>query len=318
MRGVARGRPTPPPPARPRPAPPGPAPGGVVSGGARVIRLSLVACLFGAAVAAAGAPGPPLSAAAKAMNADAVVVGKVTGIETEAMEVLPFEKAPAKVKVHVATIKVESGLIGAKNLTHLKVLIEAKPEQPRPGRPGPITLADGQDGLFFLHRHPTTEGYFVLFVGSPPVGPTAPTYAADVATATGIAAVLNAPLTALAAEKADDRLSAAFTLLGRYRRTHSGPTAEEAIPAGETKAILKILADADWARTVPAERNGARWGPRVLLDWVGLTPGVPGGLPVVTVGPGEDISAKTREAYKVWYAKHAATFEIKRFVPKGK
>ena len=92
-------------------------------------------------------------------------------VEKDEVEVLPHQGATDQVKMRVAAIKIETGLTGAKNVTHVKVLIPGTAsEQPAtdpadnggggrfgryyPGN-GTVTLKEGQGGLFFLAKHPT-------------------------------------------------------------------------------------------------------------------------------------------------------------------
>ena len=107
--------------------------------------------LFAAAVAAVALIASPAVAlriampiqntTQKTVQADAVVVGKVTEIEKDEVEVLPHQGATDKVKMRVAVIKVETGLAGAKNVTHVKVLMPGaaadQPAQPEPLPGGP-------------------------------------------------------------------------------------------------------------------------------------------------------------------------------------
>src|SRR6187397_382249 len=60
-------------------------------------------------------------AAQRAVTAEVVVVGKVTAIEKDAVEAAPFPGAPNKVAYKVAVVKIENGLAGAANITHVKI-----------------------------------------------------------------------------------------------------------------------------------------------------------------------------------------------------
>ena len=220
------------------------------------------------AVALTESPGldrmgyPNHTATQKTVQSDAVVVGKVTAIEKEEVEVLPHQGAADKAKMRVAVIKVETGLVGARNVTHVKVLIPgAAAEQPavEPGAGGPfgrrrayqfdngaVVLKESQEGLFFLVRHPTAVNYYAISPAFAPVDPKADTYKDDVAKVKAVVATFADPLAALTADKAEDRMTAAAVLIQKYRRGSSVPAKEVAIPAEETKAILKAMLDADW------------------------------------------------------------------------
>jgi hypothetical protein len=284
---------------------------------------------------------PNLTTAQKAIQADAVVVGKVTEIEKEEVEVAPFQGAPDKVKMKVAVIKLEDGLIGAKNVTHVKVLMPGSAAEqpvidqpgpavrPLPGRIppgrggfGPVTLKEGDEGLFFLAKHPTNATYYVINAGNQPVAAKDENYKAELGKVKATVSTLADPMKALKADKAEDRLSAAATLVQKYRRGLSVPSKEEAIPADESKAILKIIADADWAAANKPQQPGVQIDyqaqPANLASMLGLFPGSPNGPARIAIKPGENYAVKQAESFKEWYAKSGDKFEIKRYVPKDK
>ena len=301
-----------------------------------MIRIVLAATAVLAALAlgeqpAAGKAAMPanFNTAQKALQSDAVVVGKVTEIEKDEVEVLPHQGATDKTKMKVAVIKIETGLVGAKNVTHVKVLMPGaaaeQPAQPDPGlgRPigrggfGPISLKEGEEGLFFLAKHPTAANYFTINAGHNPVAIKAETYKDDVAKVKAMVATLADPMAALKAEKVEDRLAATAVLLQKYRRGLTVPAKEVAIPAEETKAILKTLLEADWtAADKPTPGFDYQSAPSNLVGQLGLYPGSPNGLAQIQTKPGESYNAKYQEAFKAWHAKAGDKFEIKKFVPK--
>ena len=299
-------------------------------------RFFLVAALATLALTAAPASALVMIAnfntAQKALQADAVVVGKVSEIEKEEVEVLPHQGATDKTKMKVAVIKIETGLVGAKNVTHVKVLMPGaaaeQPAQPLPGRPGigrpirlggfgPISLKEGEEGLFFLAKHPTAANYFTINPGHNPIPAKAETYKDDVAKVKAVVAVVADPMAALKADKPADRLTAAATLIQKYRRGLTVPAKEVAVPAEETKAILKTLLDADWtAADKPTPGFDYQSAPSNLVGQLGLYPGSPNGLAQFQTKPGESYNAKYFEAFKAWHAKAGDKFDVKKFVPK--
>src|SRR5437764_180523 len=56
----------------------------------------------------------------KLVRADAVVIGKVSALEKDTVTAAPLPGAE-KITYKIAVIKVESGLVGAANVTHVKV-----------------------------------------------------------------------------------------------------------------------------------------------------------------------------------------------------
>ena len=289
-----------------------------------------------AAVTAAVAPAYALKAAPgvfivstkqKVMQAEAVVVGKVSSIDKEAVDLEQYAGGP-KVPHTVANVKLTDVLFGVKNVTHVKIVfVKPGDDQPQPGggvgpggplpgrRPFPgqqaFVPAEDQEGVFFLQKHPAAAGYYVVQPGQAPLLSTDANYKDDLKTVTAMAAAFASPEKALAADKAEDRLTAALALAQKYRgfpaNNPSGVVDEVAVPAGETKLFLKVLGEADWAKTPDAAR---------LADALGLVPGS-FGLPVALPADGEEPLAARQKAFKAWADKYAAKFEVRKYVAKA-
>lgn len=267
----------------------------------------------------------------KVAQADAVLVGKVTEIEKDDVEVLPYAGATEKMIMKVAAVKIETSVMGVKTVTHVKVLFQppvavpadipppagvVRPAIIRRGGVTPITLKEGDEALYFLTKHPTAANYYHIPASFAPVSAKAETFKSDLAKVTSLAAMLADPMKAFKAEKAEDRLAAAALLVQKYRRGSNVPTKEVAIPAEETKAILKALADADWtAADKPTPGFDYTTAPTSIANQIGLFPGSPKGVPQFQPKAGESYNAKYQEVYKAWYEKNADKFEIKKFVP---
>lgn len=300
-------------------------------------RFFLCGLAAAAAVALSATPAQALRIALpvattkqKAMQADAVVVGKVTGIDKETVDLEQFPGGP-KVPHTVANIKIETALLGAKNITHLK-LAYVKPGDDQPGgggggidggpvfpggpggpgigRPFPgggfqaFTPAEDQEGVFFLKKHPTSDKHFVVDFGHTPVLSSEASYKDELAKVTAIATTFADPLKALKVEKAEERLANALTLAQRYRtapqNNMSGVLEETPIPADEAKLLLKVLTEVDWAKEADAPR---------LADALGLMPGNYG-LPRVAATDGEEPMAARQRAFKAWAEKYADKFVV--------
>src|ERR1043166_9204241 len=89
--------------------------------------LSLLSLAVPAASGKMIAP-PPISL--RVANADVVIVGKVTAIEDRTVRAPRWPGDKEGGEFHVAVVKVEEALVGAKGLTHLKVCF--LPSGPRP------------------------------------------------------------------------------------------------------------------------------------------------------------------------------------------
>src|SRR5690349_11243173 len=130
----------------------------------RFLLVALVAVLAVTAAPAKRVAAPP-NPVQRALAAEVVVVGKVTAIEKEAVELPPAPDAPNKVAYKVAVVKVEAGLAGADNLTHVKVGFVPVGGPPRGF--GPVALTEGQEGLFFLTKHPSGQFYTFNWMAPP-------------------------------------------------------------------------------------------------------------------------------------------------------
>ena len=85
---------------------------------------------------------PNASTTQKVLAADAVLVGKVSSVEKETVDLEPFPNAKTKVPHTVVNVKIETALYGAKNVTHVKIVTQKPGEQGNggidigPGGPG--------------------------------------------------------------------------------------------------------------------------------------------------------------------------------------
>ncbi len=275
----------------------------------------------------------------KSLQAEVVVIGKVTGLEKETVEAEAFKGAPNKLVYKIAVIKIDSAVVGAKGLTHIKVgfqepvggvqpaevpqvgNIKQLPGRVPPIRGGgfqPITLKADQEGVFYLHKHPTAN-FYIIQQGYHPTDSKDAKYKEELAQVKAIAMTVSDPLKALKSENAEDRLTAATTLISKYRAyPQNAPMGVDqvAIPAEETKLILKALMEADWDKykTDPT-RN-----PMNAMSMIGVyansngigqykaTPGDP--------NPAESYQKWYRAAVKNWYETNSSKFEIKKMVSK--
>lgn len=260
----------------------------------------------------------------KLIAADAVVVGKVTKIEADPLDLTQFENGP-KVPHTVAVIKVGDALVGAKNVTHLKVVFpkpgEPPAEQPGGGAPGrgrpapirggfgPVAVTENQEGVFFLTKHPTAAGYYQIQPGHLPLNAADDNYKGELAKVTAAAGAFADPVKALSADKVEDRVQAALALAYKLRsyppNNVSGVIAEEPVPADVGKLLVKVLLDADWTKTDAHK----------VADALGLLPGQYG-IPDVRPAGGEDPLAVRQKAFQAWHAKFGGKFEVKKIVAK--
>ncbi|MDY3551766.1 hypothetical protein R5W24_000845 [Gemmata sp. JC717] len=251
----------------------------------------------------------------KLARANAVVVGKVTAIEKEPALVPAEPGAKEKVSYRVAVVKVETPLIGAGEVTHIKVGFEPTgtnidaPAPPRRGGLSPFRPTVDAEGLFFLVKHPTGDFYTITPMLSPILADTAD-YKDRVAEAKKAAAALADPMKALKADRAADRTLAANVLVAKYRAypEGGGEATIAKVPADESALLLKTLAEADWK----AEASGLT--AYQSFSMLGLNDKDGWKFPMVK--PGEDFITKTKEAFVKWLDGPGKTYQIDRFTAK--
>src|SRR5262249_17499537 len=106
-------------------------------------------------------PGP-----LRVVNADCVVAGTVTSIEKDDVEVEVAPGAKQKITYRIAVVTIADGIKGAKDQKTVRVAFIPPNQDPakppklpiRPGGRGPV-LKLGQEGLFYLTKHPKESFY---------------------------------------------------------------------------------------------------------------------------------------------------------------
>lgn len=253
----------------------------------------------------------------KLVRADAVVVGKVTALEKEPVTAPAAPGAKEKLSFRVAVVKVEGALVGAADVTHVKIGFEPVPADPSapapPRRSGPTPFAPAADseGLFFLTKHHGGDFYVITGMLAP-VLTAAPDYKDQVALAKQAAAVLADPAKALKTEKPADRTFAANVLVNKYRaHPEGGEVGTARVPADESALVLKALAAADWKGDPNGRPDLNAFQSFSLL---GLTEKDGWKPPVVK--PGEDFIGKTKEAFVTWLDGPGKGYQINKLVVK--
>lgn len=230
------------------------------------------------AVYSTGLAPPPPKPATLAMTADVTVVGKVDEIEKTPVDAKPHHglATDAKVPYTMAVIKVEFSLVGAKGMKELRVGFSdssfgaAAPRSPLPGTRPAMKLEAGQEGCFFLDRHPSAD-FYVLRIGEVAVLKSDKDYETVMAEVDIVANAIKDPVATLKAKAAEDRYLAAATVLARGPRlsTNGIKDAEtENIPADVNKLVLGVLIETPWNRKTYT--NDRRLAPNVTRE--GLWP----------------------------------------------
>jgi hypothetical protein len=271
------------------------------------------------------APSPP---ARRAVMADVVVVGKVTSIAKEPVMALPpFFGAKDKVAFQIATVKIDTGLIGADKIKEIKIgtILPPKPDPKAPPGPrlgGPrrfgFELKEGQELMLFLAKHPT-EDFYTIPGGTLPVEMKGDQTKKDLEAVKGVAAILADPMKALKSDKAETRAEAATIIVLKYRNypLFGGETTEVAIPAEESKLLLKALLEGNWSNM--GRRFDGPPSPMDAFQMLGLNQKDGWIPPVIVNNPGAppvDYGLVQKDAFEKWLAGAGKNYVIKKLVAK--
>lgn len=297
--------------------------------------IVLVGSSFAPAYALMIAFKPPVQ---RAISADVVVVGKVTAIEKDTVDAVPFPNAPNKVAYKVAVVKIETGITGSSGITHVKIGFippaKADPNVPVPPggirppiRRGPQTpeLKVGEEMLFFLSKHSNGE-FYVMPGMSPPVSIKDEHGKKELESVKKIAEVIGDPMKGLKSDKASERIETAAIMVMKHRSypETGGEVDQVPINAEESKLILKALAEAEWGnraggvRPLPSSSNL----PNAIQAFyqLGLSE-KDGWKPPMFVRPkpGQppvDFNAVQKKAFTEWLAGPGKDYVIKKVVAK--
>ncbi|WP_439626771.1 hypothetical protein [Gemmata sp.] len=277
--------------------------------------------------AAARKVAAPLPPAQRAIMVDTVVVGKVVGFEKNLVQAAsPYAGAADKVGYQIATIKVETGLVGSEKLKEIKLGFVPPPKADPNGGP-PVrggrgrfgfVPTEGQELILFLVKHPTADFYIIPGMAMP-VDLKGEEAKEALASVKAVAAVLADPAKALKADKPEARAEAATAIVLKYRAYPAlgGEVDLAAIPADESKALLKALGEGDWATN--NRRYDAPPSPLQAFQSLGLTAKDGWVEPVIVAAPGAppvDYGAVQRDAFLKWLDGPGRDYQIKKNAPK--
>jgi hypothetical protein len=282
----------------------------------RHLFLVALAVSLSAAPAFAIAVRAPSAPAIRAVQQPIVVVGKITTIEADPVEVEPFPGAKNKVPFKIAVLKIETALSGAAGETHLKIGFQepAAGGGPRPIRPPGgfgYTPKVGTEGVFFLAPHPS-GGFVMVPVTAPPLEFTGEKYKEELAQVKKALAVVENPTEALAAKDQPDRYFAAAVLLSKYGTAppNAAKVDREPVSAEETKKLMDALLEPDWSKPQPAGVPA----PATLMWQLQLGPD-DGWKPEPIRGQ-KDVAAFYKEQLQKWYSAHGEKFRVKKSIEK--
>jgi hypothetical protein len=269
-----------------------------------LVLLSLVG-LSAAPAVHAGFPIPQPPLPQRVALADCVVVGKVTKVVSDpvlAFALPKISKAP-RVRYQLAVLRVETALVGAKDLRELSVgFIVPSPSR----RPADFQWSVGQEGCFFLRRHPDESFHVIQAAWDVVDKARTKEFDRDLSLVKRCAKLLTDPAAGLRSKDAEDRLLTAAMLLFRYRtaqHVYRGAPKTEPIDAEQSRLILSVLAEQPWTEADLREPTGRL---RLFLR-IGLTDKDGWKTP--------DSAKEAAVAARQWLRSNAAAYRIRRFVP---
>jgi hypothetical protein len=270
-----------------------------------LLSLSCLVLVVAASPATAMMPAPaPL--AERAAGADLIVVGKVTGFGDRLVPAERFKGDTAEYQI--AIVRVDDAVLGMAG-KEVRVAFVPPPPPAAPGAPvlirkwRGVTLAVDQEACLLLKRQPGKEYYTISnFYGV--LNKANPSFAGDVTELKRCAKLLADPKSGLESKEKDLRFLTAAVVLLRYRTAAGdGPPAKtEAVPAAESKLLLRTLADdGDWATA-----GGRTLTPLGVFFRLGLTP-------ADGWTPPKDFRDAPKEARR-WLNENADKYRVQRFV----
>ena len=252
---------------------------------------------------------PPISA--RVGQAELVIVGKTTKLETKKVLLPPYPGAKNKTQFVVGVVQIKEQLKGKVKLTHVRVAFFPPPANtPKGGYYLQRHLTLGEECCLFLQQDPKQNLYVLrqyFSVLTP--GKNKKLYEQQVKQVKDTMRVLNDPDKALGSKVKADRLSAASILLLHYRSyPQSRPTGstvvQEPISAERSKLLLTALAEMDWTKP----RADYQTTPLALFYSLGVTK-ADGWTPPTDF-------RKRPTAAQEWIRKHKSSFRIKRWALK--
>jgi hypothetical protein len=269
----------------------------------------------------------------RAALTDTIVVGRVMGMEDIDVKVPAAPGSAQMTTYRIAVVSITELVRGKKELKQVRVGFVPSNVGPnanpgggpgpviRPGM-GPVQLAAGQEGLFFLQKHATGDffvvsGQFDFVSNQNKAG-----YENDLKDAKRAAKLLESPLESLKSKEQDDRYFTAALLITLYRTAKVVPNKQEPISVEESKLILQALAENEnWkgqAMIKPGIKGGPIKGgpirqdpmaPLQLFNMLGVNQ-QDGFTPPAQITSPDDYPQAARQ----WCQKNAGTYQIKRFV----
>ena len=261
-------------------------------------------------------------------QSDVVVTGKVKEIEKERVTVEAGKNIP-KAEYSIAVIDIKDSLKGADALTQIRVgfsVAGTQPNQPfpQPGGPAVMTrafsvpqsppLTVGQEGCFFLQKHPTGN-FYVQVPYCTALNAKAANFKDELAKVTDAVALFKDPTKALKVEDKKKRYANLQMLLQHYAAYPRNvgtpvPVKRVEIPADQSKLIMSMIAD------LPPLTPDPDTGLNIQSLFYSLQPQLADGWKAPTPVAGANYQKDFGEAAKKWATENADKFRVKRYEAK--
>jgi hypothetical protein len=292
-----------------------------LSAAAVTLALAVPAWSYALAIAMPMKPGPN-----RVATTDTIIVGRVMGMEDVDVKVPVAPGQQATQTYRIAIVSVTDVIKGKADLKRVRVgfvpLNNGGPGGGPGGGPigrpgfGPVQLQTGQEGLFYLSKHPTGDfltvnGQFDFIPGQ-----NKDEVEKEIAEAKHAIKLMDNPMEGLKSKDQKDRYLTAALLITKYRTPHAGSNKTEKISAEESKLILQALAEADWkAQPIGGGIKGRPgfdpMGPMNLFGMLGVTQ-QDGFTPPQKITTPQDYPNYCRD----WCQQNAGKYQIQRFVEK--
>lgn len=241
-----------------------------------------------------GVPSP----LARFTLAECVVVGRVTGYAEKSISTLPVPESKEKQEYAIVIVEIAQSLKGAEGLTHLQIGL--KPRE---------SIPVGQVACFFLNPH-FAEPFYMMppRFGLPILRDNNPGFEMEIRQMEHWGKLLQNPSASLQSDNADDRYLTAALLIYQYRTftpgVHIAGGKTALIDSAESKMILKVLAEADWAK----KSQDAEIAPSTLFARLNLTT-KDGWHPKAVKSTGDFVGQA-----KKWLNDNAQTYHISAYI----
>jgi hypothetical protein len=267
----------------------------------------------------------PLPASERLVQSEVVVAGRVLSLEQQTVSAPPTPQAKDSFTYRIAIIRIQERIKGDKLPDTIRLGFpapaETTPKQPdrvpRPGGVAPVpmvrkrwglNLSPGDEGLFYLRKHPSGLFYEAATFGSFTSSQN-PQFLMEYQAVKRAAQLLADPLAGLQASRAADRLLTAHLLLLQYHQPPpGGAVRKEPLDAEQSRLILKAILEADWA-PAPRHPGAAEPTPQQVFYQLGLSP-QDGWRPPTASNP-----QQVNEAMQAWLRSHLDTYRVQRYIP---